>query len=125
MNSAQALAALGALAQESRLAVFRELVRAGRGGLAAGEIGDRLGVPAPTLSFHLAQLKHAGLATSRAQGRSRVYAADFDAMSALVAYLSENCCSAPSCSAPSRSAPSCAPKERSVPRRARNARRAG
>ena len=88
----EAVTALGALAQESRLAVFRELVQAGPAGLAAGQIAERLGMPAPTLSFHLAQLKGAGLASCRRDGRSLIYGADYQTMNGVVAYLLENCC---------------------------------
>jgi DNA-binding transcriptional ArsR family regulator len=86
------VAALAALAQESRLAVFRLLVQRGPRGLAAGQIGERLGIPGPTLSFHLAQLGHAGLVSSRRDGRSIIYAPDYAGMEALMAYLGENCC---------------------------------
>ncbi len=92
MEKAIVLASLGALAQETRLDIFRLLVQAGGAGVAAGEIGDRLGLALPTLSFHLAQLKHAGLLLARRQGRSIIYAANYDAMSGLLAYLTENCC---------------------------------
>ncbi|MBF6560156.1 MAG: helix-turn-helix transcriptional regulator [Candidatus Binataceae bacterium] len=92
MEMASAIAALGALAQESRLEVFRTLVQAGPTGLAAGEIGARLGLPSPTLSFHLNQLRHAGLIASRRHSRSIIYAANYAAMNALLAYLTENCC---------------------------------
>jgi DNA-binding transcriptional ArsR family regulator len=87
-----AIEALGALAQESRLAVFRLLVRTGPEGLPAGQIGELLRIPAPTLSFHLAHLSRAGLVTSRREGRSIVYAADFAGMNALLTYLTEDCC---------------------------------
>ena len=87
-----AVAALGALAQESRLAVFRLLVRRGPAGLPAGEIGERVGVPPTTLSFHLAQLSHAGLVTSRRDGRSILYAANYSGMQELMGFLLENCC---------------------------------
>lgn len=86
------MAALGALAQESRLAVFRLLVRRGPAGLPAGEIGERVGVPPTTLSFHLAQLSHAGLVTSRRDGRSILYAANYSGMQDLMGFLLENCC---------------------------------
>jgi len=92
MESKTAVAALGALAQDTRLAVFRLLVQAGAEGLPAGRIGDALQLPAPTLSFHLAQLRQAGLVTCRREGRLLIYAADFGAMTGLVAYLMENCC---------------------------------
>jgi DNA-binding transcriptional ArsR family regulator len=92
MEKMDVIAALGALAQESRLEVFRLLVQAGAGGMAAGQIGERLGLPAATLSFHLAQLKQAGLVTCRRESRSLIYAAAYDAMNGLLAYLTENCC---------------------------------
>jgi len=87
-----AVTALGALAQESRLQVYRLLVQAGPKGQAVGEIAEALGLPGPTLSFHLAQLKGAGLVRCRRDGRSLIYSADYEAMSSLVAYLLENCC---------------------------------
>lgn len=92
MKKSTAVAALGALAQETRLEIFRLLVQKGPDGLAAGEIGDRLGLPSPTLSFHLNQLRFAGLVTSRRASRSIIYSANFKAMTALLAYLTENCC---------------------------------
>ena len=92
MEKSDALAALAALAQESRLDVFRLLVQAGTDGMPAGQIGERLGLPSATLSFHLAQLKHAGLVGFRREGRSLVYAAEYAAMNALLGYLTENCC---------------------------------
>ena len=87
-----AIAALGAMAQETRLDIFRLLVQKGPEGLPAGEIGERLGLPSPTLSFHLNQLRFAGLVTSRRASRSIIYSANFKAMSDLLAYLTENCC---------------------------------
>lgn len=92
MKKSTAVAALGALAQETRLEIFRLLVQKGPEGLAAGEIGDRLGLPSPTLSFHLNQLRFAGLVTSRRASRSIIYSANFKRMTALLAYLTENCC---------------------------------
>lgn len=83
---------LGALAQESRLAIFRLLVEAGPTGLAAGDIGQKLGLPPATLSFHLSQLTHAGLIGYRRHGRSLIYSADFSEMNGLVSFLTENCC---------------------------------
>jgi DNA-binding transcriptional ArsR family regulator len=88
----EAVAALGALAQESRLAVFRLLVRRGPEGAAAGEVAEALGIPPATLSFHLAQLGHAGLVRSRREGRRIIYSADYDGMGALMAFLTEKCC---------------------------------
>ena len=92
MELSEAAGALGALAQESRLSVFRLLVQRGPRGLAAGEIAERLRIPAPTLSFHLAQLGHAGLVGSRREGRSIIYAADYAGMQRLMAFLTEHCC---------------------------------
>jgi ArsR family transcriptional regulator, arsenate/arsenite/antimonite-responsive transcriptional repressor len=92
MNETAAISALGALAQETRLKAFRRLVEAGPEGMPAGAIADALGVPAPTLSFHLAQLSHAGLILQRRDSRSLIYSANFPAMNTLIAYLTENCC---------------------------------
>ncbi|WP_310530563.1 metalloregulator ArsR/SmtB family transcription factor [Novosphingobium sp.] len=89
--------ALGALAQEHRLAAFRLLVVAGPDGMPAGAIAEELGLPASSMSFHLAQLVHAGLATQRRQSRSIIYAADFDAMRGVMGYLTDNCCGGASC----------------------------
>ncbi|MGH6841212.1 MAG: ArsR/SmtB family transcription factor [Methylocella sp.] len=92
MEKLAAIAALAALAQESRLDIFRLLVQAGPDGLPAGQIGERLGLPSATLSFHLNQLRHAGLVTFRRESRSLIYAAEYAAMNGLLAYLTENCC---------------------------------
>jgi len=92
METKQAVAALAALAQETRLAVFRLLVERGPEGLAAGAIAQKLDVPASSLSFHLAQLHHAGLITQRRESRMLIYAADYGAMNTLIGYLMENCC---------------------------------
>jgi DNA-binding transcriptional ArsR family regulator len=92
MEKAAALAALGALAQESRLDIYRLLVQAGPDGLPAGQIAERLGLPGATLAFHLKELKHAGLATFTRNGRSLIYAAEYPVMNALLLYLTENCC---------------------------------
>jgi ArsR family transcriptional regulator, arsenate/arsenite/antimonite-responsive transcriptional repressor len=89
--------ALAALAQEHRLAVFRLLVQAGSEGMAAGAIADALGVPASSMSFHLAQLTNAGLIAQRRQSRSLIYSADYAAMNGLMAYLTENCCGGMPC----------------------------
>lgn len=86
------IAALGALAQETRLDIFRLLVQKGPGGVAAGEIGERLGLPSPTLSFHLNQLRFAGLIGARRKSRSIIYSANYESMNGLLAYLTENCC---------------------------------
>ena len=95
--------ALSALAQETRLKVYRLLVEAGPEGLSAGRIGEELGLPPATLSFHLAHLSRAGLAQARQEGRFMIYSADFQNMNALVGYLTENCCGGQAC------APGCAP----------------
>jgi DNA-binding transcriptional ArsR family regulator len=92
MDIKGAVGALGALAQESRLEVFRLLVQRGPAGLAAGEISHRVGIPATTLSFHLSQLSHAGLVTSRREGRSIIYGADYASMLDLMEFLMKNCC---------------------------------
>jgi ArsR family transcriptional regulator, arsenate/arsenite/antimonite-responsive transcriptional repressor len=94
-----AIAALGALAQEHRLALFRLLVQAGEPGMAAGAIADALDVPNSSLSFHLAQLSRAGLISQERQHRSLIYRADYAAMNALVGYLMENCCAGAGCGA--------------------------
>ena len=87
-----AIAALGALAHETRLTAFRLLVRAGPTGAPAGEIARVLDIPAATMSFHLAHLARAGLISPTRDGRSIIYAADFDGMRGLIDYLSEDCC---------------------------------
>ena len=92
MKKSTVVAALSALAQESRLDIFRLLVQKGPEGLPAGEIGERLGLPPPTLSFHLNQLRFAGLVRSQRESRSIIYSANFRAMNELLAYLTENCC---------------------------------
>lgn len=99
MESRTAITALGALAQEHRLALFRLLVQAGERGLAAGAIADALGVPNSSLSFHLRQLHRAGLVLQERRHRSLIYRADYAAMNALVAYLMENCCAGARCGA--------------------------
>ena len=103
MKAATAVARLAALAQETRLAIFRVLVQKGPAGLCASDIQSRLKLAAPTLSFHLKELTNAGLLEPRQQGRFIYYAADFDAMNALLGYLTENCCDDKAC------APACAP----------------
>ena len=94
MESKTVVTALAALAQDTRLAVYRLLVQQGPSGLAAGEIAGQLSIAPATLSFHLKELSHAGLVSSRQEGRFVFYAANFDAMNALVAFLTENCCAA-------------------------------
>jgi ArsR family transcriptional regulator, arsenate/arsenite/antimonite-responsive transcriptional repressor len=97
METSSAARQLGALAHEHRLAVFRKLVEAGPPGLAAGRIASELGIAAPTLSFHLAQLSNAGLLRARQAGRFIYYSADFAAMNTLLAYLTANCCGGNAC----------------------------
>ena len=99
MQSTTVIRALGALAQEHRLATFRLLVQAGADGMAAGAIAETLGVPASSMSFHLAQLANAGLVTSVRRSRSIIYMADYAAMNALMGYLTENCCGGVPCTA--------------------------
>jgi DNA-binding transcriptional ArsR family regulator len=94
MKPNDAVTALAALAQSTRLAVYRLLVQQGPSGLAAGEIASRLGIAPATLSFHLKELARAGLAASRQDGRFVFYAANFEAMNELVAFLTESCCAA-------------------------------
>jgi DNA-binding transcriptional ArsR family regulator len=113
MKTNDALDALGALAQESRLAVFRYLVEAGPEGSPVGKIADALNLPAATLSFHLKELSRAKLLVSRQEGRFIWYAANFQTMNALIAYLTENCCGG----RPEECAPQCSPKPQTNRRR--------
>ncbi|MBX3511749.1 MAG: helix-turn-helix transcriptional regulator [Hyphomonadaceae bacterium] len=97
MKNLDAVSALGALANEHRLGVFRLLVQAGPEGRPAGAIAEALGLPASSMSFHLAHLTRAGLITQRRESRSLIYAADFAAMNALIGFLTENCCGGAAC----------------------------
>src|SRR6185295_10356412 len=92
MEKTNAVAALAALAQDNRLDVFRLLVQAGPKGLAAGSVATTLSLAPNTLSFHLDRLRQAGLITVKREGRSLIYAAQFETMNALLAYLTDNCC---------------------------------
>lgn len=92
MEMKTAVAALAALAQETRLSIFRLLITAGPAGVPAGRIGGQLDVPPATLSFHLKELGHAALVTSRQEGRFVYYSANFEQMAALMSFLTENCC---------------------------------
>jgi DNA-binding transcriptional ArsR family regulator len=92
MEKKDALSALAALAQETRLDIFRLLVEAGPDGRAAGQIGASLDLAPATLSFHLKELKGAGLVECRRDGRSLIYAADFARMNGLIGFLGDNCC---------------------------------
>ena len=94
MDSTATLKALAALAQDTRLALFRLLVEQGPAGLTPGKIAEVLDVPSATLSFHLKELANAGLIRARQESRFIHYSADFEAMNGLVAYLTENCCRA-------------------------------
>jgi DNA-binding transcriptional ArsR family regulator len=92
MKIEMAVGALAALAQESRLSVFRLLVQAGKEGIAAGKLGEQLAIPPATLSFHLKALTHARLIKSRSAGRFVIYSANYAEMDKLIAYLTEHCC---------------------------------
>jgi len=97
LDAHAAIAALGALAQEHRLAAFRLLVQAGAEGMAAGAIAEQLGMASSSMSFHLAALAHAGLVSQRRQSRLIIYTANYPAMNALMGYLTENCCGGVPC----------------------------
>ncbi len=92
MDTKEAVKRLASIAQEARLDIFRLLVQAGSDGLSAGVIGEKLSIPNSTLSFHLKELSHAGLISARQESRFIYYKADYEAMNALLAYLTENCC---------------------------------
>jgi len=115
MKSSQIIAALGALAHEHRLAVYRLLVARGPEGLPAGSIADRVGVVPSSLTFHLQNLQRAGLITQRREGRQLVYSTDFGVMNSVVAYLTENCCGDSAACIP------CAPSGAAKTRRSRTA----
>ena len=97
MEKIAVISALAALAQETRLDIFRLLVRAGPEGLAAGAIAEAIGIPSATLSFHLKELKNAGLAVCKRTGRSLIYSPNFAAVEEIVKFLTENCCQGSSC----------------------------
>ena len=110
MEQEDAARLFSALSQETRLAVVRRLVRAGRAGCAAGDLAEGLGVAPATLSFHLKELTHAGLVSSRREGRSIRYAAELDRVSALARFLLEECCAEDADpAADCRAVPACAP----------------
>ncbi len=109
METNAAVLALSALAQTSRLAVFRALVQAGPAGMAAGRIAEVTGIPPSSLSFHLKELTHAVLAHARQDGRFVIYTAQFDTMDALLGFLTENCCGGNPCA--SVCAPVCPPSK--------------
>jgi len=97
MDTKTVVSALAALAQETRLAIYRLLVQAGPAGMPAGLIAAKLDVPGPTLSFHLKELAHARLVTSESQGRFLYYRADYGVMNALLEFLTESCCRGSQC----------------------------
>lgn len=97
METKQAIAALAAIAQESRLAVFRLLVQAGPEGMIASKISEQLEIPPSSLSFHLKELSHAGMVNVRQDGRFMIYSANFDTMNSLLGFLTENCCGGAPC----------------------------
>src|ERR1700719_2287873 len=97
MEKTDAVAALAALAQDNRLDVYRLLVQAGPGGMPAGAVADALDLAPNTLTFHFDRLRTAGLVSVRREGRSMIYAAQFDTMNALLGFLTENCCGGVSC----------------------------
>jgi ArsR family transcriptional regulator len=106
MEKSNAVAALAALAQDNRLDVYRLLVQAGPEGLPAGRVAEKLGLAPNTLTFHFDRLRAAGLVTVRREGRSMIYAAQYDTMNALLGYLTDNCCKgAPDTCAPARCKP--------------------
>lgn len=109
MDTKKAIAALGALAQRSRLAIFKLLVEAGPDGLPAGLIGERLDLPPATLSFHLAHLARAGLLKQQQTGRFVIYSTNFETMNELLDYLTENCCAGAGCTTPATKALKCEP----------------
>jgi DNA-binding transcriptional ArsR family regulator len=121
MEQDQIVDALSALAHDTRLKVFRLLVQAGPEGLAAGAIGETLELAPATLSFHLAHLARAGLARGRQDGRFVIYSADFAAMSALVGFLTENCCGGRACAPASNSSPLKGATREALPRARRRA----
>jgi DNA-binding transcriptional ArsR family regulator len=104
METQFAVAALAALAQDSRLQVYRLLVQAGPEGVAASDLAERLGIPPNTLSFHLKTLSHAGLVVARPEGRFIYYSANYEQMNALLGFLTESCCGGRTC-APAAAAP--------------------
>lgn len=124
MKANQVISALEALAQENRLAIFRALVQAGPQGLNPTYLSEKLDLPAPTLSFHLAQLRHAGLVTVTRDGRSLIYVAAYDAMRKVIDFLTENCCAGSVCAPASCSTKPNETKERSHEAPARARRRA-
>lgn len=122
METKNVITALAALAQESRLAIYRLLVETGPAGLPVGVIAERLGLPNATLSFHLKELTNAMLTRATPNGRSIIYAANFETMGALVGFLTENCCAGSACGQNTSTGAACgliaAPKKTTGTRRA-------
>lgn len=120
MNLRQAQVAFAALSQETRLRIVRLLVRAGRDGLAAGEIADELGVSASNMSFHLKELDRAGLIAARREARSIIYSAGYESLTGLIGFLMRDCCAGrPEICAPILAEPCCAPQPLSKSKRKR------
>ena len=109
METKQIISALSALAQETRLSIFRLLVATGPQGLPVGAIAEKLGLANATLSFHLKELTSAGLTIATPSGRSIIYAASFETMGGLVEYLTENCCAGASCATGTTAIAACTP----------------
>lgn len=110
MDERQALSAFGALSQETRLRILRMLVVAGPDGMAAGMIAEQAEVSPSNVSFHLKELQRGGLVTARRDSRSIIYSAEYDALTGLIRFLMEDCCSGrPEICAPAIAAPCCAP----------------
>jgi len=118
MEARHVVSSLAALAQESRLAIYRLLVEAGPTGLAVGEIGASVRIAPATLSFHLKELFHAGLVDSRQEGRFVYYSANYTAMNDLIGFLTQNCCAGDSvgCGAPRAPDPCASAKPKARPR---------
>jgi ArsR family transcriptional regulator len=116
MEKSNAVVALSALAQDNRLDVFRLLVQAGPEGMAAGAVAESLDLAPNTLTFHFDRLRMAGLVTARREGRSMIYAAQYDAMNELLGYLTENCCQGRECAPTKRrtAAPSASRRKEKV-----------
>ncbi|MET3116918.1 ArsR family transcriptional regulator [Undibacterium sp. GrIS 1.8] len=116
METKQAVSALAAIAQDSRLAIFRLLVQSGPSGVIASKISELLGIAPSSLSFHLKELMHAGLITVQQDGRFMIYAANFTVMNDLIGFLTENCCGGNPCSPNA----TCAPVDQQVTERENN-----
>jgi DNA-binding transcriptional ArsR family regulator len=120
METKDIITALGALAQETRLAIYRLLVATGPDGLAVGNIAQQLGLANATLSFHLKELTNAGLTVATPSGRSIIYAANFGTMNDLVQYLTENCCAGAGCAPAAASKAACGPRVTCPPNKPRS-----